>query len=102
MGGEDYSCKKPGQAIKCGTIIRLTHLESGRNLHSHNVRSPLSNQKEVSAYGTGDRKGDDGDNWKVMCNTNNPNRILQRNEKFKLMHIDTSGFLGLNPSAEFN
>lgn len=36
-----------GEPILCNSIIRLTHLETMRNLHSHNVKSPLSRQQEV-------------------------------------------------------
>ena len=47
-------CRAP---IKCGSIIRLTHLNTNRNLHSHHFQSPLSRNLEVSAFGdsgTGD------------------------------------------------
>jgi len=49
------------EPIPCGTTIRLTHLETMKNLHSHGVKSPLTSQQEVSAYGEGDGKGDGGD-----------------------------------------
>ena len=31
-----------GQPVRCGQAIRLTHLGTGRNLHSHHFVSPLS------------------------------------------------------------
>jgi hypothetical protein len=31
--------------------IRLTHVSTKRNLHSHHVTSPLTHQQEVSCYG---------------------------------------------------
>lgn len=37
--------------IKCGDIIRLQHLPTGKNLHSHYFQSPLSGNQEISAYG---------------------------------------------------
>nr|CAD7427311.1 unnamed protein product [Timema monikensis] len=40
-----------GQAIKCGDVIRLQHLATLKNLHSHHFSSPLSGNQEVSAYG---------------------------------------------------
>jgi len=49
--------------IKCGSVIRLKHLNTGRWLHSHKFRSPLSNQQEVSAFDGSDT----GDNWEVRC-----------------------------------
>lgn len=54
------TCGKAAEPIKCGSIIRLSHLATKKNLHSHAVKSPLSNQQEVSAFGQGDFKGDQG------------------------------------------
>lgn len=55
-----------GSKIKCGARIRLEHVKTGKNLHSHNYRSPLSRHYEVSAFGeTGE--GDEGDVWRVKC-----------------------------------
>jgi len=49
-------CRSP---VKCGSVIRLTHLNTNRNLHSHHFQSPLSHNLEVSAFGdTGE--GDEG------------------------------------------
>lgn len=31
-----------GTPVRCGQAIRLTHLGTGRNLHSHRFTSPLS------------------------------------------------------------
>ena len=47
-------------------MIRLEHLETHRNLHSHKVSSPLTRKNEVSGYGD-DGDGDGGDNWVVEC-----------------------------------
>ena len=47
------------QPIKCGQSIRLTHLQTSRNLHSHHFQSPLSHNLEVSAFGE-DGEGDEG------------------------------------------
>ena len=58
---------KLADPVPCGSKIRLTHVDTMRNLHSHNVKSPLSNQQEVTAYGDGDAKGDHGDDWTVVC-----------------------------------
>ena len=55
-----------GTLVKCGQVIRLMHLETGANLHTHGIRSPLSNQHEVTGFGQqGD--GDTGDDWMVVC-----------------------------------
>ncbi|CAL8091532.1 unnamed protein product [Calicophoron daubneyi] len=41
-----------GRLIKCGQRIRLMHLVTRKNLHSHHFKSPLSDNFEVSAFGT--------------------------------------------------
>lgn len=45
--------------VKCGQTIRLMHLATKRNLHSHHFSSPLSHNLEVSAFGE-DGEGDEG------------------------------------------
>ena len=50
--------------IKCGQTVRLMHLSTRRNLHSHHFQSPLSHNLEVSAFGE-DGEGDEG--MDVMC-----------------------------------
>ena len=45
-------------------------MQTGKNMHSHNVRSPLSQRNEVSGFGD-DGEGDDGDNWIIECLTEN-------------------------------
>ena len=77
-----------GAAIKCGEAIRLTHLGTGKNLHSHLFASPLSGEQEVSAFGA-DGEGDTGDNWTVVCTTD----VWKRDESIKLKHVDTERFL---------
>lgn len=48
-----------GRNIKCGQKIRLMHLVTRRNLHSHHFKAPLSDAYEVSAFGE-DGVGDQG------------------------------------------
>ncbi len=55
-----------GEPIECGQEIRLEHMTTARNLHSHHFSSPLSNSQEVSAFGE-DGEGDTGDVWTVVC-----------------------------------
>ena len=45
--------------VACGSVIRLQHLQTRLFLHSHNFRSPLSNNQEVSCFGDG-TEGDEG------------------------------------------
>jgi dolichyl-phosphate-mannose--protein O-mannosyl transferase len=37
-------CKR-GEPVECGQKIRLEHLTTHRNLHSHHFSSPLSNSQ---------------------------------------------------------
>jgi hypothetical protein len=75
----------PPPAQHMHSQIRLTHVSTKRNLHSHHVSSPLTHQQEVSCYGKLDAslllsqfaqcflpcllgeqgEGDAGDNWSV-------------------------------------
>ena len=48
--------------VKCGSVIRLQHLQTRLFLHSHNFVSPLSGNQEVSCFGDGSQ-GDRG----VFC-----------------------------------
>ena len=45
--------------LKCGTKFRLLHLQTQLFLHSHNFKSPLSNNQEVSCFGN-NGVGDEG------------------------------------------
>lgn len=51
--------------IKCGQTIRLQHLSTGRNLHSHTFVSPLSRNLEVSAFG---ERGEGDEGFCCRCN----------------------------------
>lgn len=61
----DKICSR-GEPIKCGSIIRLEHLATKKNLHSHQFSSPLSGNQEISCYGD-NGEGDSGDHWEVIC-----------------------------------
>jgi len=89
-----------GVPIKCGEIFRFTHLETQVNLHSHNVKSPLSRQQEVSGYGTGDGKGDNGDDWRVVCSTGSA-KYWKREAKVYFQHVDSGKFLGASSTVKF-
>jgi len=45
----DKFCER-GEPIKCGDIIRLEHLTTKRNLHSHHFASPLSLTLQVEEF----------------------------------------------------
>merc|ERR1712212_293322 len=83
----DDLCKR-GEPVACGQKLRLEHLTTNRNLHSHHFSSPLSNQQEVSAFGE-EGEGDTGDVWKVVCSGD----AWARSDPVGLKHVDTSVFL---------
>jgi len=97
-GNALLACKsgKPAEKIQCGSILRLTHVNTMRNLHSHDVRSPLSKQQEVSGYGAGDSNGDNGDDWQVMCAG-----YWSRSQMFQLLHVDSQRYLGASSTVKF-
>lgn len=73
-----------GKPIACGEIVRLEHVDSKKNLHSHLFRAPLSGNQEVSAFGDERGNGDTGDNWQV-CSilASNDCHALWTNKKMK-------------------
>ncbi|XP_055853193.1 stromal cell-derived factor 2 [Episyrphus balteatus] len=96
--GSHWSIKAPtgkfcnrGEAIKCGDTIRLEHLTTKKNLHSHMFSSPLSGEQEVSCYGV-DGLGDTGDHWEVVCSSDS----WLRDSPVRFRHIDTGVYLGLS------
>ncbi len=72
--------------IKCNSIIRLFHVTTKRNLHSHNFDSPLSHNQEVSAYGD-EGVSDEGDLWKVVCTSQNDYWL--RKDSVRFQHVAT-------------
>lgn len=45
--------------------VRLKHVPTRANLHSHELESPVSGQQEVSCFGD-DENSDDNDLWEVL------------------------------------
>ena len=84
--------------VSCGDVIRLKHGRTGNFLHSHNHRSPLSKQQEVSCYPDG--QTDSGDYWVVECveKTN----YWMRSDAVVLRHLDTSTYLTTARTYVFN
>lgn len=80
-----------GEPIKCGDIVRLEHLSTHKNLHSHFFSSPLSGEQEVSAYGE-NGVGDTGDHWELICS----NESWMRDAHVRLRHVDTQAYLAIS------
>jgi dolichyl-phosphate-mannose--protein O-mannosyl transferase len=94
----DKTCTQTAEPVQCGSIVRLTHLNTMTNLHSHGVQSPLSRQQEVTGFGQGDGKGDAGDNWEVECS----GKYWQRGQNVRFKHVDSGAYLGGTTQATFN
>ncbi|KAJ6233128.1 stromal cell-derived factor 2-like protein [Anaeramoeba flamelloides] len=77
-----------GRILANGDIIRLEHLTTRKNLHSHQYKSPLSNNQEVSAFGQNSR-GDSGDNFELVLE----NGKWYRDEEIILKHESTNSYL---------
>ena len=63
-GAHGKSDPAVGTAVRDGDVLRLQHAATRRNLHSHGIRSPVTGQQEVSAFGEGGM-GDTNCNWRV-------------------------------------
>ncbi|KAM6954148.1 stromal cell-derived factor 2-like protein 1 [Aplochiton taeniatus] len=88
-GKPSDTCQR-GAPIKCGQAIRITHMKTGRNLHSHHFSSPLSNNQEVSAFGE-NGEGDDLDAWAVQCDSD----VWERDEAVRFKHVGTGVYLSV-------
>ena len=105
---EGHSIAKTGNQcpaatpIKCNSTIRLTHLLTNKNLHSHSAfPSQMSRANEVTAYSPhSNGEGDVSDDWIIECGNGAKN--WSRNVPVKLRHSSTSGYLSTNASNEFN
>lgn len=84
-------CKR-GEEIQCGSTIRLEHLTTHKNLHSHHFAAPMTgSHQEVSAFGE-NGEGDEGDNWVVVCST----EIWLKSSPVRLRHAVTSKYLSVS------
>ena len=101
--GHDAPACVAGTPIRCGEVVRLTHLTTQSNLHTHDIRSPLSNQHEVSCFGESG-VGDSGDDWRVVCDGVTKNRALYwvRDAPVQLRSVATNRWLGASSTVKFS
>jgi dolichyl-phosphate-mannose--protein O-mannosyl transferase len=92
---------RTGAKLKCGAAIRLEHMNTGRNLHSHAAfQSPVTGRQEVSAFGNqGD--GDGGDNWIIECDSEDVEGYIYGKTKFYLKHRDTGNYLYSDTNSKY-
>eukprot|EP00795_Rhopilema_esculentum_P003468 gene3468-1848_t len=86
----------PLEYVKNGDIIRLEHVMTKRNLHSHNEKAPITNNlMQVSCYGD-QGNGDSNDDWSVVVTSNlgEDSKIQSVKTTFRLVHANTGCALG--------
>lgn len=103
-GPHDAPLKPSGTVVRCGDVIRLQHLRTAKNLHSHDHRAPLNRENEVSAYrvgsGNGLVDGDVADNWKLECARGKSE--WGRADEIRLSHVETGNYLSSNAAHKFS
>lgn len=88
---EDASTDEEIRFLTDGDVIRLIHNQTGRNLHSHQIKAPLTtSQYEVSGYGDL-AQGDVNDEWIVeivseISNHPKNGRVRSLTTNFRLRH----------------
>jgi len=93
--GENYPIKINGDPVLCGDIIRLEHVSTGKNLHSHDFKSFVTNSQEACGFGdNGD--GDVNDNFRISCYKQNDNETITGKTEFFLQHVPTQNWLYIN------
>ncbi|ORX92558.1 PMT-domain-containing protein [Basidiobolus meristosporus CBS 931.73] len=86
--------------VKNGDLIRLAHVTTGGNLHSHGIPAPLTEgQFEASAYGNS-TFGDTNDYWYIEILDDmvvaKPEKIRSLTTRFRLRHRSTGCVLRTN------
>jgi hypothetical protein len=78
---------KEGEPVQHGDTIRLEHVPTGRNLHSHGgVPSPVTGQQEVTCYGN-NGIGDANDNWRIEIEGGG---TWDSGKRLRLIHVLTN------------
>ncbi|OBS79041.1 hypothetical protein A6R68_18580 [Neotoma lepida] len=85
----------PVEFVRHGDIIRLEHMETTRNLHSHYHEAPLTRKHyQVTGYGI-NGTGDSNDFWRIeVVNRKFGNRIKVLRSRIRLIHLVTGCVLG--------
>lgn len=83
-----------GTPIKCDSIIRLEHVTTEKNLHSHEYPSFITSSQEACAFGS-NGNGDVNDNFKIICYKWKEENIKGETQFF-LQHVATGKYLYIN------
>ena len=93
--GDTYPTKINGDPVLCGEVIRLEHIITGKNLHSHDFKSFVTNSQEACAFGE-DGNGDVNDNYRITCYKQEDNDLITGKTEFFLQHVPTEKWLYIN------
>ncbi|KAJ2967732.1 hypothetical protein NQ176_g9521 [Zarea fungicola] len=97
-GEADYDANATDiRYIADGSVIRLIHASTGRNLHSHEIAAPMTKaDREVSSYGNL-TVGDDKDHWQIEvvrdAASRDRSRIRTLTTSFRLKHPSLGCYL---------
>lgn len=100
-----------GVPLQCGATVRLEHVQTRRNLHSHAFQAPLTGKNhEVSGFGVAG-EGDSGDSWEVVCeevmqcsaaDQCEDDGLWKRGELVRLRNVNTNRWLSTGPTRRFD
>ena len=93
--GEEYPIKKTGEPVLCDDVIRLEHINTQRNLHSHDFKSFVTDSQEACAFGEGGY-GDVNDNFRIVCYKQSGENKIFGKTQFFLQHVPTEKWLYIN------
>ncbi len=93
--GEGYSSKFTGEPVKCGEVIRLEHINTGKNLHSHDFKSFVTDSQEACAFGE-NGIGDVNDNLRISCYKQEDGEIITGKSEVFIQHVPTEKWLYIN------
>lgn len=92
--GHDKNAKETGSPVMCNDIIRLEHSSTGKNLHSHNYKSWITDSQEACGYGN-NGIGDINDEFKIICYNSSSDKVTGKTNFF-LYHEATNKYLYIN------
>lgn len=92
--GHGQNVKETGTAVKCNDLIRLEHSQTGKNLHSHNYKSWISDSQEACGFGD-NGVGDSNDDFRIICYSYSEEKIKGA-ANFFLQHEATQKYLYIN------
>ncbi|KAI9007898.1 MIR motif-containing protein [Phycomyces nitens] len=84
-----------GYEVGWDDLVRLKHVPTRANLHSHEIPSPVTEQQEVSCFGN-DGESDNNDLWRVKKfyeDGEDYDDFWRVDQPFVLQHVETGNVL---------